>query len=251
MTAFRKVRLLIAENDRLARETIRHLLDSEAGFDVVAETDDGIEAVALTRRHRPDAVLLDVELRGIDGFEVMASFEPESPPAVIILTAQRHHAVRAFEAGAIDYLLKPISGERLRSALLRVRALAESPARSLHQLHELQNAVPARIAVRQGAASVVIPILEILCVESAGTHCRITTKLETFVVHESLTRLHQRLPVLQFARISRFAIVNLSEVAGFQPKSNGDQQLCLSNGAKLVLSRTRRIEVMARLKHSP
>lgn len=250
MTALRKVRLLIAENDLLARRKIRRLLDSEDGFEVVAETGDGIEAMALTRRHRPDAVLLDVELRGIDGFEVMASFELESPPAVILLTAQKEHAVRAFEAGAIDCLLKPVSRERLRSALRRARALSESPARPLHQLHERRNAVPARIAVRRGAASVVIPINEILYVESAGTRCRITTKLETFTVNESLSRLHERLSAVHFARISRFVIVNLSEVAGFQPKSNGDQQLCLSNGVKLVLSRTRRLEVMARLKHS-
>ena len=250
MTPPAKLRILIAEDEPLARERIRRLLHPDDDFEIVAETGDGTEAVALTRRHCPDILLLDVQLPGLDGFGVLAALGEHAPTAVIILTAHRRHAVRAFDAGAVDYLLKPISRERLRNALLRARALSESPAKSLRELGSPRGSFPARIAVRRGASSVVIPVGEILCAESAGTRCRITTKHEVFTANESLSGLQQRLPDPRFARISRFAIVNLSEVAALQPKSNGDQQLCLSNGAKLVLSRTRRTEVISLLKRS-
>lgn len=251
MTSDRTFRIVIAEDEPLARERIRRLLPAGEGFQIVAETGDGAEAVTLVRRHQPDVLLLDVQLSGIDGFEVMATLELARPTSVIILTAHRKHAVRAFEAGAIDYLLKPVSRERLHSALLRARALSESPATSLQQLGESPRSIPARIAVRKGAASVVVSVMEIISAESDGARCRVTTKHEVFTANETLSSLHERLPAAQFARISRFAIVNLAEVATLQPKSNGDQQLCLSNGVKLVLSRTRRTAVLSQLRRSP
>lgn len=245
-----RLQILIAEDEPLARERIRRLLRAEADFEIVAETGDGDEAVTLTRRHHPHVLLLDLQLPGRDGFGVLTALGEDRPPAVIILTAHRKHAVRAFEEGAIDYLLKPVSRENLRNALLRARAIIDSPAKPLQELHQAPHPFPERIVVRKGAASVVVSVRDILCVESAGAHCRITTRQEVFAANESLSSLHQRLPASLFARISRFAIVNLAEVATLQPKSNGDQQLSLSNGAKLTLSRTRRTEVISLLKQS-
>lgn len=250
MTPLNKLRILIAEDEILARERVRRLLKSERGFEIVAEAGDGAEAVALSRRHRPEILLLDVQLRGMNGFEVIASLGGDAPTAIIFLTAHREHAVRAFDARAVDYLLKPVSPERLSAALVRARTICESPAKWIHQLGGKPNAAQDRIAVRSGAASLVVLVTEILYAEAAGTRCRITTRHDVFLISESLSSLFQRLPARQFARVSRFAVVNLAEVTALRPKSNGDQRLSMTNGMELVLTRTRRLAVMNRLGRS-
>ncbi len=236
-------RILIAEDEPLARERLRQMLRTETGFQIVAEAMDGPQAVLLARRHRPEILLLDIQLPGLNGFEVLTALKHEAPPAVIFLTAHGEHAVRAFDAKAVDYVMKPFTRERLRRALAHCHPPgAVIPARA---------AVPVvhpRISLRTGNRSLLVSPKDILYALSANTHCRVFLATGSVKITQSLSALHERLPKAQFARISRFAVVNVAKVASLEPKSNGDQTLFLGDGKVLTLTRRRRLPFLRLLK---
>ncbi len=242
------LRILIVEDEPLARERVHRLLRMAPGYQIVASAEDGSQAVVLSRRHRPHIVLLDVQLPGLDGFNVLSTLRKEqSPPVVVLLTAHRDHAVRAFDAQVVDYVLKPFTRERLLQALARARILCAPQQQMLTSLKADQT-WQDRIAVRSGTRSIVLPFDEIYYAIAANTCCHIFSARERARISESLSALHARLPRERFVRISRFAVVNLTHVRALKPKSNGDQELFLAEGAVLTLSRTRRAEFVMRLK---
>lgn len=245
------LRVLIAEDEPLARDRVRRLMKTETGFQIIAEATDGHQAIELTRRHRPDILLLDILMPGPNGFEILAALGTEFPFAVIFLTAHREHAVRAFDARAVDYVLKPFTRERLRQALHRAKARCEPRRELLQTLRATSDTPPKRIALRSGSSSLVIPVAEIIYAVSANARCQICTIRETVTINESLASLHKRLPAERFVRISRFTVVNLDCVKALKPKSNGDQDLFLRNGTTLTLTRTRRAEVINLLALRP
>ena len=243
------LRTLIAEDEPPARERLHRLLSAEAGYELVAEATDGHQALKLIRQHQPQILLLDIRLPGLNGFEVLAALGNEALPAVIFVSAHSGHAVRAFDARAVDYLLKPFTKERFRQALQRARVRCESN-RSLLPVLQAGIAQPTgRIAFRSGGRSLILPLDEIQYAISANTRCNVHTSKETVSVSESLASFHERLPNEKFVRISRFAVVNLAQVRAVEPKSNGDQHLILHNGTSLILTRTRRAQFLALLGH--
>lgn len=245
------IRVLVAEDEPPARERVRRLMKTETDFQIIAEAEDGPQAVALARQHRPEILLLDVRMPGLNGFEILAALGDEFPFAIIFLTAHREHAVRAFDARAVDYVLKPFTRERLRQALHRAKAHCEPGRELLQTLRASSDTVPERIALRSGSSRLVIPVAEIIYAVSANARCRICTIRETVTINESLTSLHKRLLAERFIRISRFTVVNLDYVKTLKPKSNGDQNLFLRNGTILTLTRTRRAEVINLLALRP
>lgn len=251
------IRTLIADDEAPAREKIRRFLADDEDVAVVAEAADGAAAIAEVRRHRPDLVFLDVRMPGADGFEVVEAIA-EVGPHVIFVTAYAEHAVRAFDVGAADYLLKPFDRARLEKALGRARQhlAARSPGPSAELLRRIVSDFRAaasgasdtslqRILVRdrERGRSRFLPVEDIDWLEADGNYVRLHTRerrgetSEPHVVRSTLSALEKRLDAARFARISRSAIVNLERVRVMHDWSHGDRLIVLEDGTELKLSR--------------
>lgn len=201
----------------------------------------------MLRTHNPTIAILDIRLPGLDAFAILRALGHRARPAVILVTAHTDRAVEAFQAGAVDYLLKPFDTKRLRTALQRARdgrmrpgdlPVASTPA------------TDGRIALRSSGRWIVMDSENIELVLSANIHSQMITRDGVALpVSESLGQLANRLPSDRFVRISRFAIVNLAAIRSVTPRSHGDQTLELRGGRTLTVSRTHRVEVLHRLKN--
>ncbi len=243
------LRIVVADDEPLARERLRSFLRGEAGFRLVGEAGSGPEAVSLIREHRPHVALLDIRLPDMTGFDVLHELHDQTPPVVIFVTASGDHAIRAFEAQAVDYLLKPFTRARFSEALERARRQCR---RVLAPDLSLSGAFPrtsTHMALRTATTRLVLAVADIQCVTSAADSCEVSTSDRTLVVSETLGSLELRLPRTQFLRVSRFALVNLSHVVALQPKSHGDQHLLLRCGRQLTVSRAKRPELLRRLNN--
>jgi len=247
MTQPDTVSVLIADDEPLARERLRRLLRTEPGYRLVAEATDGPEAVRLLQRHNPDIAILDIRLPGLDAFAVLKELGHPTRPAVIFVTAHSERATEAFQAGAVDYVLKPFHPQRLQTALQRARS-GRLPSQ------EIQAALPSpsdgRLALRSGGRWILMDSGAIELVLSANIHCEVISRDGASIrVTESLGSLGERLPPGRFLRVSRFAIVNLSAIRSIAPRSHGDQTLELRSGRTVIASRSQRQEVLRRLKN--
>lgn len=239
------VRVVIADDEPLARTRLRALLRLEPDCQLVGEARTGLEAVALIRARRPDLALLDIRMPGLNGFEVLSTLKEFVPPTVIFVTAFGEHALEAFQAGAVDYLLKPFEPQRFRRALQRARsrtstrAIRREPA-SFPIIHE-------KISLRVEGRTVLVALDEISHLLARNSRSEVWMGSQSWLVNEPLGSLQGRLPANRFVRVSRFAIVNLAHVIALRTKSHGDQLLELRHGWQLTVARTRRSEVMTRL----
>ena len=269
MSVTGRMRVVVVDDEPLARERLVGLLASEAGVDLIGECRNGREAVKVIREEAPDLVFLDVQMPGMSGLEVLSALGPERAPAVVFVTAYEAHAVRAFELHALDYLLKPFEDRRFAEALRRARAriengrlLADFAARVSALLED--RGVPdlatgpartgaggavERLVVKDGERSVLLPVDRIDWIESANYHVVIHAGGRTHVVRDTLGRLERDLDH-RFVRIHRSTIVNLDRVAEFQRLFHGDFAVMLADGTDLKLSRTYRSLVEARLGRS-
>jgi len=240
------IRTIIVDDVELARERIRILLD-DPEVEIIAECASGREAIKAIGSLRPDLVFLDVQMPKVGGFEVVEAVGVEEMPAVIFVTAYDEYALRAFEAGAVDYLLKPFDEERLRKAVARARRVIERrvPAGEIEEkLRRLLKEVGAepkylrRIPVKSARDTTFILTGSIDWISSAGHYLEIHVGRERYLIREQLYRLEMKLDPEQFARIHRSAIVNLDRVKSLHPLFNGDHILVLKDGQELNLSRT-------------
>lgn len=214
------IRTLIVDDEPIAREGLRGLVAAEPGFQVVGECGNGRDALVTIRRERPDLVLLDVQMPDLDGFGVLAALDLADTPAVVFVTAYDEHAVRAFDADAVDYLVKPLERDRVRRALQRVaRALGARP-----------------LALPVGSGVALIDASEIRWIEARGNYVRIHTVGRTHLARETLTHLQARLPEC-FLQIGRSSIVNLERVTECSRRRDGRYDVLLRNGTSLVSSR--------------
>lgn len=233
-------RVAIIDDEPLARERLRDLLGQHRDIEVAAECEDGAAAVGAIDRLRPDAVFLDVQMPGLDGFDVLSAIE--HTPAVVFVTAYDEHALRAFDAHAVDYLLKPIDARRFDVALLRLRDRLRSPAPG--DLHALaaqlarQRGWSTRIAVRTAGRIDVIPVDEIHALEAAGNYVRLQLATAEHVVRDTLKSLESRLDPARFLRIHRSAIVNLDQIARLEPIEHGEYLVTLRTGKTLYATRS-------------
>ncbi len=251
-----KLRVVIVDDEPLARDRVRSLLAKEPDVEVVGECGDGEQAVEVIRTLRPDLVFLDIQMPGADGFEVLRRLAPGPLPLVVFVTAFDQHAVRAFEARALDYLLKPFKQSRFRETLQRVRerrgagASDDLPAR-LAALLDAQPARPptlTRLVVRTGERTVLVPTAGIDFVEAAGNYAVVHVGRTTHIVRETMAALEEQLPP-GFLRISRSTIVNLDRVRELQAMAAGEHVVVLADGRTLPMTRGLR-EVEERLKFS-
>jgi two-component system LytT family response regulator len=242
------IRALIVDDEPLARERIRLLLRDEPDVDVMAECANGAEAVEQISRLNPDLLFLDVQMPELDGFEVLQQVPAEKLPVVIFTTAFDQHAVRAFDAHALDYLLKPFKPARFKEAVQRARdhlasRQAGTAARGLLDLlAERAAASPQlmRLAVKTGDRVAFLAVSDIDSVESAGNYVAVHVGKESHILRETLTNLESRLPAKQFLRVSRAAIVNLDRVKELQPLFHGECVMVLHNGRTIPTTRSLR-----------
>jgi two-component system, LytTR family, response regulator len=237
------MRTLIVDDESIARKVLRDELESSKDVEIIGEADNGHEALRLIEELRPDLVFLDLRMPLMGGFEVMR-LRGESLPAFIIVTAYDQHAIEAFEAGAIDYLLKPVSQKRLQRALQRARALHGNRRQLAENAAKLAEAtVPAtlprtrKVVGRSGDEYFLLDVNEILAFQAEGEFVWIITAKNRFLATQSLRKIQTHLRDLPFQRVHRNAIVNVNHVRKMSPMSSQRWLLTLSNSQQLVVSK--------------
>ncbi len=245
------MRVLIVDDEPLARERLRALLQAEPDVEVVGECADGRQAVEAIRAHQPDLIFLDVRMPELDGFGVLEALAREPRPAVIFVTATDRFALQAFDADALDYLLKPFDRERFRNALGRARARIgrDADAAVREQLRTLLEGVQPerkyldRVVVKSSARVFFLRVEEIDWIEAAGNYLKLHAGGEAHLLRETMNNLEARLDPALFLRIHRSTIVNLERVRELQPWFHGDYAVLLRDGTRLTLSRSYRQKV--------
>jgi two-component system LytT family response regulator len=239
-----RVSVIVADDEPLGRQRLVRLLEREPDAQVVAVCADGVTALSAVRRHNPDLLFLDVQMPSLDGFGLLREMGGNGRPAVVFVTAHDHYALQAFEANALDYLLKPFDEERFHRAYLRARErLAPPPERDPSSAEE--NAHPDRLAVKREGTVYFVKIADVDWVEAASNYVRLHTGRETHLLRESMTGIGARLDPRRFLRIHRTAIVNVDRIRELQPWFSGEYVLILQDGTKLKVSRGYR-EVITR-----
>lgn len=243
-----KLRILIVDDEPLARDRVRALLKSEPDAEIIGECGSGEEAVTAIRRDPPDVVFLDMQMPGGTGLEVVASMPEAGRPAVVFVTAHDKFAVDAFEVQAVDYLMKPFDRERFAQAFRRAQEhLRARRAGELDQRLEtlLAATAPAprpaeRLAVKTDGRLVFVKPDDIIWVEAADNYAILHLRDDRLMLRETLSALESRLGTTTFARVNRSAIVHLDQIKELQPTFHGDYVVILRNGTKLPLSRSLR-----------
>lgn len=251
----KKIRVLIADDEPLARERLRALLAPEPDIELLAQVRDGKEAVAAIHHQAPDLVFLDVQMPQMDGFDVIEAVGADKMPPVILVTAYDQHALRAFEVRALDYLLKPFDRERFTEALQRARKQIERNEtgdlgqRLLALMKDLRRAPPRaeRLVVKSGGRLFFLRADEIDWIEAAGNYVRVHVGSESHLLRETMQAIQARLDPEKFFRIHRCRIVNMERVQELQPWYNGEYAVLLQTGTRLTLSRGYREKLQERL----
>ena len=239
-----KTRVLIADDEPLARERLKTFLATEPDIEVVGEATTGAEAIDLIQELKPALVFLDVQMPEGNGFEVLAQLPEADRPAIVFVTAYDQFAVKAFEVHAVDYLLKPFDRQRFQAALRR--ALAHVAPQQPAQIHEQLSALLAdlrpkppaaeRLAVKSEGRVVFVNIVEIDWIEAADNYVALHVGKDSHLLRETMNALEARL-AKPFMRISRSTIVNTERIKELQPLFHGDYAVILKDGTKLTLTR--------------
>ena len=248
------LRALVADDEPLARETVGLLLADVADVDVRWEARDGREAVDAIRTHRPDLVFLDVQMPHLDGFGVVDAVGPGAMPATVFVTAYDQHALQAFDAAAVDYLVKPYADDRFHRALDRARAActrqpdgADELAARLRDLLVATAPAPAdRILVRDGTKLSVVPTDALDWAEAAGDYVALHVGTRTHLLRGTLSGLAERLDE-RFVRVHRSALLNAERVRDVRLTASGDARVFLRDGTEIRASRRYWKDLEARL----
>lgn len=242
------VRVLIVDDEPLARAHLRTLLGTRDDVVVAGECGDGRSAVEAIRRERPDLVLLDIQMPELDGLGVVREVGAAHMPAVIFVTAYDVHALAAFELHALDYILKPVNRTRFAGAVERVLGLirAEGAEAARQPVAEMARAMMGpleRLAVKTGGRVLFLRVRDIDWLEAADDQVRVHVGRESHLHRTTLTSLEQRLPSRQFLRIHRSLLVNIDRIREFQPWFQGDWIVVLADGTKLQSGKSYRARV--------
>ncbi|HYV99788.1 MAG TPA: response regulator [Gemmatimonadaceae bacterium] len=233
-------RVLIADDEPAARRGVRQLLAGHAGYTVVGECRNGGELLAALDAAQPDVVFLDIQMPGASGFDVIARRTPERMPAVIFLTAYDQHALRAFEAQAFDYLVKPVSEARFAATIRRL---------TKHLALNRSGEPEPVVTVDTPRGSLVLALCEIDWIEAADNYVRVWVGERNWLLRESLSALEDRLHAHGFARAHRQAMVRIGAIRQLvQAKSGRTAVAVLNSGARVPISRRRRAELNRRLR---
>jgi two-component system LytT family response regulator len=245
------MRVLIADDEAPARARLRQMLAAHADAEIVAEAETGVQAMELIAEHKPDLILLDIQMPGCSGIDVAACL-PAPRPHVVFCTAFDQHAVDAFELHAVDYLLKPISRARLAQSLDRVRALSTpAPDAPLDRISRARPSGPARFLVRNAAHYLVVGEAKVFYFASEDGLTKLVTETAQYWMDPTLNDLEQRLDPARFFRISRAALINLNAASEVFPLPGGSAEIQLKNGHRLEVSRRRFRELLEALEGRP
>jgi two-component system LytT family response regulator len=256
------LKTLIVDDEALARRGLRHRLQSARDVHIVGEARNGREALEMIRQNQPDLVFLDIQMPGMDGFDVLRALDPDTLPAIVFVTAFDEFAIRAFEANAVDYILKPVESERLTDALARVRerqsarqarkdrqsllklvsAIAGEPIGSVAALDakdfDRLKKKPARLAIRDAGKTTWVDQEDIEWIDAAGDYMCVHVGRQTHIMRKTMKQLEKELDPQLLQRVHRSAIVNVKQVREMQSHINGEYFLTLASGHTLKLSRT-------------
>jgi two-component system LytT family response regulator len=237
--------VLIVDDEPLAREGLRMLLTDDPEITVVQEAKNGREAVHWIREGRPDLMFLDVQMPEMDGFSVIHEIGPEKMPAVVFVTAHDHYAIRAFEINAIDYLLKPVTGERFVQSLARAKLrLRSSEPYQQNQILSLLETIASpsrhltRLAVPSAGKTTFIYVDDVDWIRAAENYVELHVGQACHLLHVAMNTLEKSLDPQIFVRIHRSVIVNLRRVKEIQPAGHGEYMLVLHSGVRLQSGRT-------------
>ncbi|HYO63882.1 MAG TPA: LytTR family DNA-binding domain-containing protein [Pyrinomonadaceae bacterium] len=245
-----RIRVLVVDDEPLAREKIRTLLKDDPEVELVGECTNGAEAVAAVEVEMPDLLLLDVQMPEADGFAVLEALKSRHMPQVIFITAYDHYAVHAFEVHALDYLLKPFDRERFRAAIERAKAQIMRPSnggrdldlRVLALLRQLEanSKYLERLVVKTAGRVFFLPVEEIDWIEAEGNYVNVHTPKKSYLLRETISSLETQLDPRKFVRIHRSTIVQIARIQELQSWSHGEYRVRLHNGTELTLSRNYR-----------
>jgi two-component system LytT family response regulator len=250
-----RMRVLIADDEPLARERLRMLLASEDSLEVIAECQTGSEAIDSITRLQPDLVFLDVQMPGATGFDVIEAIGPARMPLVVFVTAYDKYALRAFDVHALDYLLKPFDRERFEQTLARARQQIERRStgdlerRLLELVQDLKGASHKleRFVIKTGGRVFFVRSDEIDWIEAAGNYVKLHVGTDAHLFRETMNAVEAQLDPGTFFRIHRSHIVNIERVKELQPWFNGEYVVFLKNGTRLTLSRGYREKLQERI----
>jgi two-component system LytT family response regulator len=254
-----RMRTLIVDDEPLARQRVRRLLEQDSEIEILDDCADGVEAIEAIRTRKPELVFLDVQMPEVNGFEVLEAIAPEEVPQVIFVTAFDEHAVRAFEVHALDYLLKPFEDERFRDALGRAKEQRvderkrEEVVRILTMLGETRGARGGmrRIMVRSGGHIAFLRTSDIDWIEAQGDYVSLHCQGKKHLVRDNIGTLGDRLGADSFARIHRSTIVNIGRIKELQPLFHGDYTVVLVDGTRLTMSRSFREKFFEQVSIAP
>jgi len=257
------LKTIIVDDEALARRGLKLRLSPRKDIEIAAEARNGREALALIREHRPDLVFLDIQMPGMDGFDVLRALRPEEMPAVVFVTAFDNYAIKAFEANALDYLLKPIEDDRLSDALDRVnrnlkqkqavkhrnsllKLVGEITGEPIHSMEELnargleklKKKEVAKLAIKDGSHTTWIPQDKIEWIDAAGDYMCVHSGGETHIMRMTMKKLEDALDPDYLQRVHRSTIVNIHQVREMQAHINGEYFLTLNGGHTVKMSRT-------------
>src|SRR5215469_18604608 len=243
MTAVEKrppgIRALVVDDEALARRNVTVLLRRDPGIESVAECPSGLDAIVEIKRSRPNLVFLDVQMPECDGFDVLELLGGDLPPAIVFVTAYDRYALKAFEAGALDYLLKPFDNARFNRALVRAKQRIEA-ARGLPRKIE-------RLAVKTTGQVHFVKFSEIDWIEAADYYTCLHVGAKTYLLRRSMSELDRELDQSIFCRIHRSTIVNLERIRALELAEDGEYEVMPDNETRLRLSRSHRRQLQLRL----
>jgi len=246
-----RIRVLIVDDEPLARERLRMLLEQDGEVEICGEFGDGNLAVRGIGEMCPDLVFLDIQMPGLDGFQVLHSVGPDRMPVTVFVTAYDQYALQAFDVSAVDYLLKPFDRDRFLRALARAKrqfALRSSPEtggdlsmRLLSLLEHLQpKAYLERLVIKSGGRVAFLKTDEVDWIEASGNYVRLHAGRDAHLLRETMSALEDKLDPRRFVRIHRGAIVHLDRIKELHPLFHGDHEVTLRDGSRLMLSRSYR-----------
>lgn len=252
------IRVVVVDDERPARQRLIDLLRQDLQIKTILEAADGQTAVEMIRSTEPDLIFLDVQMPELDGLGVIETIGAGHMPLTVFVTAYDQHAIRAFEANALDYLLKPFSDERLEAAMARAKArLGERSMREfaqgiLRMVSERPSAERCldRLVVKSGGTTRFIRVADIDWIEGAGVYVNLHVAGKELLYRAALNDLAENLDPMRFVRVHRSAIVNIDSILHLEPISHGEFELVLKNGSRSRVSRTYRAQLEKRLRQS-
>jgi two-component system LytT family response regulator len=251
-----KIRTVIVDDEPWARAKLLSLLSSEPDIEVARSCSSGEEAIEVIATLAPTLVFLDVQMPRVDGFAVVDAIGSAGMPLVIFATAHNQYALRAFDAQALDYLLKPFDEERFQRALGRARTRIAQPASQQESLRRLLDSLRdehrylQRIVVPAAGRMLILKAVDVDWLEAAGNYVTLHVGRSTHLLRESLNALEKKLDPQQFVRLHRSAIVNVDRIKELAPWSGGEQSVVLHDGTQLTVGRVFRARLMAFMRNS-